>query len=137
MREGAHANVTSPPPVYNASNLIDPIHEYSHSVGQSITGGFVYRGTALPSMRGRYFFADYVQARVWSIGLTVGATGEAIASARTDHTADLGGAGVLGNISSFGLDANGELYIVSHTNGTIIQMIGNAPAAPTNLRIIR
>jgi glucose/arabinose dehydrogenase len=137
-REGAHDNVTSPPPVYNASNLIDPIHEYSHSVGQSITGGFVYRGTGLPSLRGRYFFADYVQARVWSVALTVNpSTGEATASTRTDHTADLGGAGVLGNISSFGLDANGELYIVSHTNGTIIQMIGAAPSPPTNLRIIR
>jgi hypothetical protein len=64
-------------------------------------------------------------------------TGEATASGLADHTADLGGAGVLGNISSFGLDANGELYIVSHTNGTIIQMIGNAPSPPTNLRIIR
>jgi glucose/arabinose dehydrogenase len=137
-REGAHNNVTSPPPVYNASSLIDPVHEYSHSVGQSITGGFVYRGRALPSLRGRYVFADYVQARVWSIALTIDpSTGEATASARTDHTADLGGAGVLGNISSFGLDANGELYIVSHTNGTIIQIVGDGPSAPTNLRIIR
>jgi glucose/arabinose dehydrogenase len=136
-REGAHNNVTSPPPVYNAANLINPIHEYSHSVGQSITGGFVYRGAA-SSLRGRYFFADYVQARVWSVALTIDpSTGEATASGLADHTADLGGAGVLGNISSFGLDANGELYIVSHTNGTIIQMIGNAPSPPTNLRIIR
>jgi glucose/arabinose dehydrogenase len=137
-REGAHDNVTSPPPVYNPSNLVNPIHEYSHSVGQSITGGFVYRGASLPSLRGRYFFADYVQGRVWSIALTIDpSTGEATASARTDHTADLGGGGVLGNISSFGVDAHGELYIVSHTNGTIVQMSGETPPAPTNLRIIR
>jgi glucose/arabinose dehydrogenase len=59
-KEGAHLNVTSPPPVYTPSTgLTDPIYEYSHSVGQSITGGFVYRGTALPSsFRGRYFYAD-------------------------------------------------------------------------------
>lgn len=137
-REGAHPNVTSPPPVYNASSLIDPVHEYSHSVGQSITGGFVYRGSALPAAyRGRYFFADYVQGRVWSIALTIDGSGEATASStRTDHTAELG---AVGNISAFGVDAAGELYVVSHTNGTIIQIMSAAPApsAPTNLRIIR
>ncbi len=137
-REGAHPNVTTPAPVYNASNLIDPVHEYSHSVGQSITGGLVYRGSALPAAyRGRYFFADYVQGRVWSIALTINGSGEATASsARTDHTAELG---AVGNISAFGVDASGELYVVSHTNGTIIQIMSAAPvpSAPTNLRIIR
>ena len=137
-REGAHSNIPSPAPVYNASNLIDPVHEYNRSVGQSISGGFVYRGAALPSYRGRYFFADYVQGRVWSIGLTVDpSTGEATASARTDHTAALGDVAVLGNVSAFGTDANGELYIVSHSKGTIIQIIGSALSPPTNLRIIR
>jgi len=135
-REGAHDNVTSIPPAYTP--LIDPIHEYSHSVGQSITGGFVYRGTAFPSLRGRYFFADYVQGRVWSIGLTIDSmTGEATASARTDHTAELGGSPVLGNISSFGVDSRGELYVVNHTGGTIVQITGGLPLPPTNLRIIR
>jgi glucose/arabinose dehydrogenase len=137
-REGAHPNVTSPAPVYNASNLIDPIHEYSHSVGQSITGGFVYRGAALPSYRGRYFFADYVQGHVWSVGLTINpSTGEATASDRTDHTMELGNVALLGNISAFGTDAGGELYIVSHTKGTIIQIISPVPTTPANLRIIR
>ena len=135
-REGAHDAVTSIPPAYLP--LVDPIHEYSHSVGQSITGGFVYRGSALPSMRGRYFFADYVQGRVFSIGLTIDpSTGEATASARTDHTAELGGGPVLGNISSFGIDSRGELYVVNHTGGTIVQITGGKPAPPTNLRIIR
>ena len=55
--------------------LTDPIWEYSHSVGQSITGGFVYRGSSLPAtFRGRYFFADYVQGRVWSMVLTINPT---------------------------------------------------------------
>ncbi len=137
-REGAHNNVTAPPPVYNASNLIDPIHEYGRSSGQSISGGYVYRGAALPSYRGRYFFADYVTGRVWSIGLTINpSTGEATASAPTDHTTELGGASVLGRISAFGLDAGGELYVVSHTNGSIVQITTPAPKPPTNLRIIR
>ena len=68
VREGAHDNITDPAPVYNPpTGLTNPIWEYSHSVGQSITGGFVYRGSALPAFRGRYFFADYVQGRVWSM----------------------------------------------------------------------
>ncbi len=139
VREGAHDNVTSIGPAY--APLVDPIHEYSHSVGQSITGGFIYRGSALPStFRGRYFFADYVQGRVWSIGLTIDPlTGEATASARTDHTAELGGSAVLGNISSFGIDSQSELYVVNHTGGSIVQITSTAsrPSPPTNVRIIR
>ena len=138
-REGAHDNVTSIAPAY--APLVDPIHEYSHSVGQSITGGFIYRGGALPStFRGRYFFADYVQGRVWSIALTVDpATGDATASARTDHTAELGGPAMLGSISSFGVDSRGELYIVNHTGGSVVQITSSAskPSPPANVRIIR
>jgi len=139
-REGAHLNVTSPAPVYMpAGGLTDPIWEYSHSVGQSITGGFIYRGASLgTSYRGRYFFADYVQGRVWSMVLSINpSTGEASASPPVDHTADLGGSSVLGNISSFGIDAAGELYVVNHTGGTIVKIFSPAPRAPTNLRIIR
>jgi len=140
VREGAHSNVTTPPPVYvPASGLTDPIYEYSHSVGQSITGGFVYRGSAIPAYRGRYFFADYVQGRVWSLALTINpSSGEATTGTLIDHTAELGGSPVLGNISSFGLDAAGELYVVNHTGGTIVQIMPVIPpTAPTNLRIIR
>jgi glucose/arabinose dehydrogenase len=138
-REGAHLNVTMPAPVYNPpGGLTDPIWEYGRSVGQSITGGFVYRGSSLPSnFRGRYFFADYVQGRVWSMGLSINpTTGDATALTPTDHTAELGGSGVLGNISSFGIDAAGELYVVNHTGGTIVRILG-PPSPPTNLRIIR
>ena len=67
-REGAHDNVTSRPPAFLP--LVDPIHEYDRASGQSITGGYVYRGRLMgPSYVGRYFFADFVQGRVWSPGL--------------------------------------------------------------------
>ena len=139
IREGRHDNVTSPAAAFEP--LVDPVYEYAHTVGQSITGGFVYRGAGLPSTyRGRYFFADYVQGRVWSLLLAVDpGTGEATASDLIDHTADLGGSAVLGNISSFGVDAGGELYIVNHTAGTIVQIESTAgrPSPPTNLRIIK
>jgi glucose/arabinose dehydrogenase len=138
-REGAHDNVTSRPPAFLP--LTEPIHEYSHDLGQSISGGYIYRGAALPaSFRGRYFFADFIQGRVWSIALTIdGTTREATASGVVEHTAELGGTSRLGNISSFGVDADGELFIVSYSLGRIFKLIGPpaAPPAPSGLRIIR
>jgi glucose/arabinose dehydrogenase len=137
-REGAHPNVTSRPPAYQP--LVDPIFEYNRSVGQSITGGYVYRGRALGSeYAGRYFFADYVTRRVWSIALTIDGQGEAHGSGLVEHTADLGGSTQLGNISSFGVDADGELYLVSLSRGEIIGIAGglSPPPTPTDLRVIR
>ncbi len=138
-REGAHDEVTSRPPAYLP--LIEPIHEYDHSTGQSITGGYVYRGSALPpTFRGRYFFADFIQGRVWTIALTINATtGEATASNLTEHTAEMGGFAQLGNVSSFGVDADGELYVVSYSRGRVFKIVGPAaaPSVPTGLRIVR
>ena len=99
--------------------LRDPLLDYDRNTGRSITGGFVYRGQALgASLRGRYFYADFVTSRVWSVSLTIDpATGEATAGTPVDHTAELGVAAA--NPSSFGVDAAGELYIVNYINGQI------------------
>jgi glucose/arabinose dehydrogenase len=141
-REGAHDHITSRPPAFGP--LSEPVLEYNHSQGQSITGGYIYRGRALgPAFQGRYFFADYAQGRVWSTALTLDANGEARASGLVEHTAELGGAGVLGTVSSFGVDSEGELFIVSHSRGTILRILGTqmappamAPPAPSGLRIV-
>ncbi len=134
-REGAHDNVTSRPPAFTP--LVEPIHEYDHSTGSSITGGFVYRGSALGAeFRGRYFFGDFIRSRVWSLALTVDASGEARASDVREHTAELGGSAELGGVASFGVDAAGELYIVSYSRGAILKLSG-LPSTPANLRIIR
>src|SRR5690606_31690546 len=66
LREGMH-NFTGGTPAYTP--LTDPIFEYSHSVGGSISGGYVYRGAAMCSYVGRYFYADYITGRVWSFEL--------------------------------------------------------------------
>jgi glucose/arabinose dehydrogenase len=137
-REGLHDNVTSRPPAYLP--LLDPIHEYDHSVGQSITGGFVYRGSALPSTyRGRYFFADFVAGRVFSIGLTIDGGGEGHAAGLIEHTAELRASMPFGSVSSFGVDRDGELYLVSYTLGRIFKIIGlaAAPPVPSGPRIVR
>jgi glucose/arabinose dehydrogenase len=137
-REGTHDNVTSRPAAFLP--LIDPIHEYGRSVGQSVTGGYVYRGRGLgDAFDGRYFFADFAQGRVWSIALDIDGQGEARAAGIVEHTAELGGSSQLGNISSFGVDADGELYIVSLSRGVVFSVVGSLtlPPTPADLRIVR
>ena len=99
----------------------------------------MYRGTRLgAAYRGRYFFADY-SGRVWSLALTVDAIGEAQASDRREHTAELGGSAVLGTISSFGVDADGELYLVGHSGGRIVRITAplTVPPVPSELKIVK
>jgi glucose/arabinose dehydrogenase len=136
-REGAHDNVTSRPLAYLPAT--DPIFEYGRNDGGSVTGGFVYRGSRLGgAFRGRYVFADFVSGRVWSIALTLDAAGEARASDRREHTAELGGPSVVGNVSSIGVDADGELYIVNYS-GSVVRMTApaTAPPTPTGLKVIQ
>ena len=82
--------------------LVMPVAEYSHDHGCSVTGGFVYRGDAIPAARGRYFYGDYCSGNVWSLALEDGR-----ASNVTRHRIQVPA------LSSFGEDAAGELYLVS------------------------
>jgi len=72
-----------------------PIHEYTHSDGISITGGHVYRGLTLGDNFGRYFFADYGSARMWSFQLNIACNGECSTSNLVEHTDDLNAGRVL------------------------------------------
>jgi len=93
--------------LYAPSTRVGPIHQYTHSSGGcSITGGFVYRGRALPNQRGRYFFGDYCNGRVWSFKIVDGKR----AAFREEPSLR-----VPGNLSSFGEGPNRELYLVSHS----------------------
>jgi glucose/arabinose dehydrogenase len=137
-REGLHDNVTSRATAYLP--LVDPVYEYDHTVGQSITGGLVYRGSALPATyKGRYFFADFVSGRVFSISLTIDSAGEARASGPIEHTAELSASAPFGNVSAFGVDRDGELYLVSYSLGRVFKIVGPpaAPPVPSGLRIVR
>jgi glucose/arabinose dehydrogenase len=99
IREGAHpfGNYESK----SAQTLIDPIYEYDHRVGKSITGGFVYRGKKIPELQGHYLYADYISGKVYALNY--------------DHKTSK----VLGNYSipspmfpiiTFGEDEEGEAY---------------------------
>ncbi len=104
--------------------LTEPIHDYPRSDGMSITGGFVYRGRVLhPMFNGRYFFADFVAGRVYSIGLALDEHQEATAVDLLELTQMLGGTSEIGLVSSFGVDADGELYVVSYSRGRILKIV--------------
>jgi glucose/arabinose dehydrogenase len=122
IREGAHDYNPSQPP--SVLPLRDPIFEYDHGTGRSITGGVVYRGHGLPgAFIGRYFFADFITRRLFSIALTIDpGTGEATATDFRDHTADLCGSAAIGGICAFGVDAAGEIYLASLTRGEILRL---------------
>jgi glucose/arabinose dehydrogenase len=82
--------------------LVFPVHVYGRGDGCSVTGGFVYRGTAVPAARGRYFFGDYCSGNIWSLVISGGqATDVRRESVRVP------------SLSSFGEDARGELYATS------------------------
>lgn len=132
IREGMHPFNTQRQPAYTP--LTDPIWEYGRALGGSITGGYVYRGTMLGcDFFGRYFYGDFVSRRLFSIALVIDPnTGEATATNPVEHTADVGGTGLVGSLSSFGVDANGELYLVDY-NGTIRRLLPENAIWMTNI----
>jgi len=81
--------------------LVFPVYVYGHDQGCSVTGGYVYRGKAIPAIAGRYFFADYCSGTVWSLRMESG------------RAVDVRSEGNVTRPSSFGVDASGELYIAS------------------------
>ena len=109
--------------------LQPPLLELSRDYARSIIGGVVYRGQALgPTRVGRYFFADFVLRRLYSIALVIDSgSGEATATDLRDHTDELGGTTALGGISALGVDAAGELYVVSLTQGRVIRITSGEP----------
>jgi glucose/arabinose dehydrogenase len=93
-----------------AGELVFPVAEYDHGRGCSITGGFVYRGSARRSERGRYIYGDYCSGVVWSFRISEGAaTGLRVEPFRID------------SLSSFGENSAGELFALSH-DGTIYRV---------------
>ncbi|MEO7190323.1 MAG: PQQ-dependent sugar dehydrogenase [Vicinamibacterales bacterium] len=130
-REAAHDYVTDLTSF--SDTLTDPVFEYDHDTGRSVIGGVVYRGQALgASYSGLYFFGDYVAGRVWTLRLDVNPeTGDATAAGLTELPGLDAGAVAL---SSFGVDAAGELYLVSHATGAVFRVVlasGPPTPAPT------
>lgn len=101
---------------------VDPIYDYAQDGSQSVTGGYVYRGSAIPALTGTYFFADFIAGTVCS--LTRDDQGNVTVVNETENLND--NAITLGNVASFGEDENGELYIVDYGDGAVYRMVGEA-----------
>lgn len=112
IREGAHC--FEPKENCKTENLRDPVYEYGRKEGQSLTGGYVYTGTAIAALKDMYVFADFVSGRIWAIQLPESAQG------KVDKAYTLGQWPVL--ISAFGRDNGGNLYAADFGSGKILRL---------------
>jgi glucose/arabinose dehydrogenase len=92
----------------SSEGYVMPVLEYSHDVGQSVTGGYVYRGEKVAKLRGHYIYGDFVSGRVW---------GWDIAKAKNKLLAKTSY-----NIASFAQDRAGELYVIDYS-GRIFRIV--------------
>ena len=107
-REGAHCYE---PASGCDTNNVDPITEYGRSEGQSVTGGYVYRGTAIAGLAGNYVFGDFSTGRIWTVPAS--SVQGTIPTEVLDTSL---------NISSFAEDNDGEIYVIDYGSGQIQQL---------------
>jgi len=94
--------------------LLPPVAEYDHPTGQSVVGGFVYHGTAIPALVGRYVFADYNLGHIWNIATDTAPT-------RTILATDGWASGL--HPATFAQDTDGELYIIDVRTASIYKLV--------------
>lgn len=93
------------------AGLTPPVHGYGHRDGCSVTGGYVYRGRAIPALAGAYLFGDYCTGRIWTLRR------EPSGRAEVELLLESGL-----SISSFGEDEAGELYVCDHQGGRVLRL---------------
>ncbi len=108
LREGFHCYRQPPCDVPGA---IDPVVEYDHSEGYSVTGGYVYRGLEIPELYGHYLYGDFGTGKIWAIPSNASQPTPRLLI-DTSHS-----------ISSFAEDHDGELYILDYGSGKIRKLV--------------
>lgn len=98
------------------AGLIDPFYAYPRDDGRSITGGYVYAGQAIPALRGKYVFGDFISGAMWAVGVPPVET-----PAAPQEAAALGKRPIL--ISTFGQDKDGELYVADFSGGVVYKLV--------------
>lgn len=121
-REGANRYTGTPPA---GMTLVDPIFQYNHSTGSSISGGLVYRGSRMPELTGEYIFGDYVAGSVWAVRFENG---------NASNFRRLTGAS---GPAAFGADPrNGDILIAENSANRIRRLVhtgGSSPNFPSTL----
>ena len=114
VREGMHCFPADTP--CSTTGLVDPFYEYTHKDGDgSITGGYVYTGSAIPSLREQYIFGDFLSGRVWSVPLPTPNSSAPITATL------LGKWPILP--STFARDPSGEVYVADFGQGILYQIV--------------
>ena len=98
----------------NAAGLTLPIATYDHTQGCSITGGMVYRGPGFPDLQGIYFYGDFCNGRIWGLRKN---------GARWETAVLLDAGNPPLNITTFGEDESGNLYVVNYANGDLLKIL--------------
>jgi glucose/arabinose dehydrogenase len=98
----------NPPTDCNSTGLVDPIWEYDHTIGRSITGGYVYRGTNLTAQIGKYIYADFVDGQIWAL--------EYDGVHQTNNSLLIDTSLMF---STFGLDQENNIYVAGYDTGLI------------------
>lgn len=107
-----------------STGFIDPVVDYGHDLGYSITGGYVYRGSAIPALQGAYVFGDFGSGTIWALP----AQGAPIMTTLFENGSD----GVSVNIASFAEGHDGELYVLNYAPAAIYKIVPRPGAvAPT------
>jgi uncharacterized repeat protein (TIGR03806 family) len=103
-----------------------PVHDYGRSEGGTIIGGYVYRGLAIPSLEGRYVYGDFLTGRVWALSYVE--DGDSVTVVKNERILSTQYSGRVDGLTSFGVDAAGELYLL--TLGEQARLLKIVPASP-------
>ncbi|HEU4627229.1 MAG TPA: PQQ-dependent sugar dehydrogenase, partial [Steroidobacteraceae bacterium] len=124
FREGAHCfnPSTNCPTTANGAPLIDPVAEYGHDLGSSVTGGYVYRGSAIPGLVGRYVFGDFGSGRIFTLIPNSGGTLDRVQLLQTSLS-----------ISTFAQASDGELYVVDYA-GKLFKLVPASASGPSPIK---
>lgn len=111
IMEGTHC--FNPATNCPTAGLTLPIFDYSHAAGDdAVTGGFVYHGKLATALAGNYVFGDFISGRIWT--LTQDSNGQWVRTFLLNSAAN--------DLSSFGQDQSGELYIARYSSGTVVRL---------------